>query len=586
MQRFLILAAALFVPPALAIFGIETDPDKIDAQWMREKLEAVANARDPKERAAAAEWLGGRRDKPETIAALAKALSDPDARVREAAASGLWESDEASKPAEPQLLKALDDPDPNVVAQAAGALQAIGMKEEALVGPRKRVFESPDASLTSRFLVSRNLIGKEPAPRLLEPMVGYLEHAAASKGIHRDHNVELAQKALERLAKTQDRSLVEPLMDDARVARAGKPVLLQTLRVFKPQPEGYTRFLLVFLESPDPHVRYAALGSLRYVTQERDVKIWAPSAAAMLSDPDSSVRSEATWALGSAGGLAAGEIDKVVGALHDEDTSVRRNAARAIGEMGEKNQAVPAAAKARIADAGRPALTAAMEKDPDEDVREQAKRSLAMLAPAGATSVPATRPGTAAAAAPARGSEADGLAVLRARKVTFEEGSFYRALSEVDVELVRAFLDAGMSPTASVAGLGPPIRVMFFNTEACHAGERPTRPETKATARLLLERGADPNGADANGNTALMEASSHGCDREVMRILIKAGARVDAKNVSNLTPFEMGLWYGHDGLDELIAAGYRLPPDKAKMYAQGYANRPAALAMIKKATKK
>src|SRR6516225_3931638 len=63
MQRFLILAAALFVPPALAIFGIETDPDKIDAQWMREKLEAVANARDPKERAAAAEWLGGRRDK-------------------------------------------------------------------------------------------------------------------------------------------------------------------------------------------------------------------------------------------------------------------------------------------------------------------------------------------------------------------------------------------------------------------------------------------------------------------------------------------------------------------------------------------
>jgi hypothetical protein len=41
---------------------------------------------------------------------------------------------------------------------------------------------------------------------------------------------------------------------------------------------------------------------------------------------------------------------------------------------------------------------------------------------------------------------------------------------------------------------------------------------------------------------------------------------------------------GHDGLEELIAAGYRLPPDKVKAYLEGYKDRPAAIAMVKKAS--
>jgi hypothetical protein len=69
-------------------------------------------------------------------------------------------------------------------------------------------------------------------------------------------------------------------------------------------------------------------------------------------------------------------------------------------------------------------------------------------------------------------------------------------------------------------------------------------------------------------------------------MLIKAGAKVDVTNKSGLTPFEMGLFYGHDGLEELIAAGYRLPPDKVKQYEQGYAGKPAVQAMIKKASRK
>jgi hypothetical protein len=259
--------------------------------------------------------------------------------------------------------------------------------------------------------------------------------------------------------------------------------------------------------------------------------------------------------------------------------------------MGEANQAIPAASRAKIDAVARPALTAALE-DPDSDVRDAAKSALRNMGKGGGGTVVATAPSTAPSTAPVAtasksgGSEAAGMAVLRTRKVKFEEGQFYRALSEVDVELVRAFLDAGMSPSTSVSDMGPPMRVMFFGSSACSPSERPTKPETKEIVKMLLDRGADINAGDKNKNTAITEAASKGCDREVIRTLIKAGAKINVPNGSGLTPFEMGLWGAGDGLDELIAAGYRLPTDKAKMYLDGYKDRPASIAMVKKATRK
>jgi hypothetical protein len=152
--------------------------------------------------------------------------------------------------------------------------------------------------------------------------------------------------------------------------------------------------------------------------------------------------------------------------------------------------------------------------------------------------------------------------------------------------MIRAFLDAGMSPTASVSDLGPPIRVVLFTSDACHPRERPTPPEPKQVVKLLLERGADVNAADKSGNSALSEAASKGCDRELVRMIIKAGANINATNFAGLTPFEMGLFTGSDGLEEIIAAGYRLPPQKAQQYLDTYKNRPATVAMVKKASVK
>ena len=586
MARTLILAFCLAAAPAFGFLEkfIDGQIEKQSAEWKRETLETLAKGEDPKERVKAAEWLSGRKD-PESIAALAGALSDPDAKVRQAAASGLWRIEKAAEPARPQLMKALDDADPNVVAKVAGALQAIGMKPDELAPARKRVFAAPEATPEARFLVSRNLVGHEPPVRLVEAMIAYLDHAArgytGSVSDKNRHNVELAQKALERMVKrTKDRALIPPLVEALDNSKGSAIILMKTLAHFEPKPEGFTQALLARLDSPLPGVRHAALTQLRGMKSEKDVALWVPRATAMIQDPDSSVRSEALWAIGSAAGLASGEIDQVVAALGDPDKYVRRNAARAIGQIGAPHQAIPAADKARVAAVGRPALSAAMEKDADPDVRSEAKGALAKLG--SGTSVASAAP-SAPASAP---SESSGMSVLRARKVTFEPSSYFRALSEGDVELVRAFLDAGMSPKDSLMDMGPPMRVMLFAGQACNPNVRPTKAQTKEIVKMLLERGADINGADGNGNTALMEAAGKGCDRELIRTMIKAGAKVTATNTAGLTPFEMGLWMGHDGLEELVAAGYRLPPAKVKGYLEGYKDRPAAQAMVKKAARK
>ncbi len=592
MRRALILILALAALPAFAL-DLEKWADKLMdkqmASWKREKIETIAKDRDPKARLEAVEGLPV--SDPDACMAFAAALSDSDATVRKAAANQLWRAEKLAEAYRPELMKALDDPDANVVAYAAGALQSIGVKEAELATARKRVLAASEASFSSRFFAARNLVGYEAPGKLVGPMIEYLERNTqgytGSVGDKNRHNVELAEKALERLiTSSKDRAIIPSLNAALADTRNAQIPLMKTLGRFEPKPEGWTRTLLRQLEHPNPYVRYEALGQLRSVTQEKEVAVWAPRASQMLQDPDTSVRSNALWALGSAAGLAASEIDKVVAAAADPDPSVRRSAVRALGEIAEAHQAIPAATRARVAAAARPAIDRAM-RDQDKDVRDEAKSASRNMGAGGDTAVaiavPAAKPAPAAASS---GSESEGLAYLRSQNVKFDEHSWFLALNKLDVPLVQAFLDAGMSPNDSVADLGPPIRAMLFGSSACAPNERPTKPETKAIVKLLLERGADIQAADKNGNTATSEAASKGCDRELIRMLIKAGAKINAKNGSGLTPFEMGLWSGHDGLEEFIAAGYRLPPDKVKLYLDGYKDRPAAIAMVKKAAAK
>jgi ankyrin repeat protein len=125
-----------------------------------------------------------------------------------------------------------------------------------------------------------------------------------------------------------------------------------------------------------------------------------------------------------------------------------------------------------------------------------------------------------------------------------------------------------------------PLMILFFGGGGC------SDPENgRAAVKLLLDRGADVNAADEKKNTALMFAADR-CDRQTLRMLLKAGAKVNAKNWANLTALEMGIVSGNPGLEELIAAGARLDAEKAKAYTEAYKKNPKALELIRKASTK
>jgi hypothetical protein len=148
-----------------------------------------------------------------------------------------------------------------------------------------------------------------------------------------------------------------------------------------------------------------------------------------------------------------------------------------------------------------------------------------------------------AAPKPNAEDEARGLSVIRARKVEFEAEQFYKALGDNDIELTRAFLDAGMSPRDpfTFSNKETPLTVVFSRT-ACSVDVRPTSKDTVTLVQLLVARGADASIADEHGNTPLMQAASSGCDGVVMNALLKAGAKLNAVNQAGLTAFEFGLF--------------------------------------------
>jgi hypothetical protein len=361
------------------------------------------------------------------------------------------------------------------------------------------------------------------------------------------------------------------------------------------------RLLVDQLATRDPYVRRDILSMMgSTVTSASDVAVWAPAAVRFEKDPDEWVRRGVVSALGSAGGLASEQIDVPLRALASEkEPDFRKSAAEAIGKIGDRTQATPAAGKRLVAERAAPVLRTAIEKDPDAGVREEAARALARLqtsaenagaartgagkaAPSSA-SAPATRGAAPRAGATDLPGEAEALSFLRSRELTFDTNSFYGALSEHDPAVVQAYLDAGTDPNERAAADGDSPLAFLLGKGACSPEERPTPGAVKDVVKMLLAKGADVNLADSHANTPLMAAAMGGCDRETIGLLIKARAKVDSKNSAGLTAFEMGLFYGHDGLEELIAAGYRLPADKAALYRQGYAASPKALAMIDKA---
>jgi HEAT repeat protein len=590
---------------------------------MAEAVEPLVGALSDKDAsvrraAASALWEASEVSKA-AIPALRSALTDPDVAVVMRAAGALISMDEEESSMEEPLRGVLRNGDEVDRFLAARALIGIEAADK-LVGPIVDYLR-------------RNM----PDPKV-------------SDWSGRHDNFDMGKKALKRLAETNDRKALGPLgarLNDNPMYLT-EPILV-ALSSFKPRPDNWVPTLLTLLDSPVADVREAAVEALAKQLAAADVKQWAKPVSRLVTDKEKKVRREAIDALSDAKGLAIDAIGPVIQAVRSEpDPDVRREAAEAVGEIANSDFAIDTAVKAAVAKEALPVLTAAVENDANREVRTKALKSIDQLQLDPATTVdvlarvaveqkdrnlrldamqlinnrgkeaasveariaPLAKDSdelirrvaegaleamksdrykkrivtTAAAADPAARDKA--LEFLRERKFAFSEEAYFTALNEVEPEVIKAFLDAGMSPNHKFASSygNPAISVVLESDEGCNPAVRPTVADTKTVIKMLLSRGADANIVDDRKMTPLMVAVPK-CDPEVIKILLGAKANMNAKNLSDSTAFEFGLYFVTDGAAALVDAGFRLSPEKVKIYEEAYAKDPKRLALVRKATK-
>jgi ankyrin repeat protein len=124
------------------------------------------------------------------------------------------------------------------------------------------------------------------------------------------------------------------------------------------------------------------------------------------------------------------------------------------------------------------------------------------------------------------------------------------AAGKGDGAAVSRLLAAGADPNASVAGRNSSGEVV--QTTALAVAARAGQLEA---ARLLLDAGADPDRANAYGETPLLLAAGNG-RLEVARLLLDAGADLNRAASDGHTPVMMTAGYGHpEALRLLLARG-------------------------------
>lgn len=111
-------------------------------------------------------------------------------------------------------------------------------------------------------------------------------------------------------------------------------------------------------------------------------------------------------------------------------------------------------------------------------------------------------------------------------------------------EAAEALLDSGADPNTQASNAS---RVRPIHSAAAQRDAN----RSLRLCRLLLERGADPNVAQAGGWTPLHQAAAHG-RRELVELLLEHGAAPDVRSEDDRTPREMAESKGHHGLLPLL----------------------------------
>lgn len=185
-------------------------------------------------------------------------------------------------------------------------------------------------------------------------------------------------------------------------------------------------------------------------------------------------------------------------------------------------------------------------------------------------------------AVPARAelSPAAARQALAARQIAFTSEEFWFALMDQDAERVLLFLDAGMDPNQRRESIQdtPLLFASTWNFSE-HAAAR------TAIILGLIAHGADVNALDTNDATPLLHAAQY-CPADVVRAMLKAGAKAKVQAKGGATPMMMAVIFGRaDNVKALLEGGYDVKPELESLL-QIAAGHPEIQQMLKAAAKR
>lgn len=164
-------------------------------------------------------------------------------------------------------------------------------------------------------------------------------------------------------------------------------------------------------------------------------------------------------------------------------------------------------------------------------------------------------------------TKAEAIAYLEDKSVELLPDNLPSMILTGDADGVEAMIVAGLDLKAKGSLPQSPLELA---AQSCTPGARVKTDDTLRMVDLLLGGGVDPNHAGMAGLSALMIAAQQRCPPIVIKHLLAAGAKLDARTPQGFTPLSMALIVAnYDGAETLIEAGARLSPEAGKKFLTG-----------------
>jgi uncharacterized protein len=152
--------------------------------------------------------------------------------------------------------------------------------------------------------------------------------------------------------------------------------------------------------------------------------------------------------------------------------------------------------------------------------------------------------------------KAQALAYLEDNDLNKHPDNLHGYAMEANADAVIAMLAAGVDPNHK--GSLPQSPLFMASSMACISKSGDLNDQLR-TMDALIASGADVNAEWAN--LSILTMSAQQCPGVIVKRLITAGAKIDAKSPQGFTPLSMALIVGKfEAASELIEAGARLSP--------------------------